>query len=67
MTVVESLKRRAGVLGAGLLSFLAVLAVMRASAGEPLVQPSGDLGLVIGVVLVAAIFVVSDRRGSRAR
>ncbi|MGD1036688.1 MAG: hypothetical protein ABR878_05725 [Roseiarcus sp.] len=70
MSVVEALKRRAGLLAAGFLSFLAVLALMRWSGGEPLLQPSADLGLVIGFIFVAAFFVMNDthgRRGGRAR
>ncbi len=63
MSVVESLKRRAGLLAAGFLSFLAVLALMRWSGGEPLVQPSADFGLVVGLVFVAAFFVMNDARG----
>jgi hypothetical protein len=60
MTVVESLKRRARFLAAGFLSFLVVLAAIRWSGGQPLVQPAGDIGLIIGFVFVAAFFVVSD-------
>ena len=43
---------------------------MRWSGGEPLVQPSADIGLVIGFVFVAAFFVMNDtygQRGSKAR
>ncbi len=70
MSVVESLKRRAGFLAAGFLSFLAILALMRWSDGEALLQPSADFGLVVGFVFVAAFFAMNDsrgRRGSRAR
>jgi hypothetical protein len=70
MNVVESLKRHARFLAAGFLSFLAILAAMRWSEGEPLVQPPSDLGLVIGFVLIAAFFVVNDtggQGGSKAR
>ena len=70
MSVVESLRRRAGLLAAGFLSFLAILALMRWSGREPLLQPSADLGLVVGFIFVAAFFVINDlhgRRGSRAQ
>jgi hypothetical protein len=43
---------------------------MRGSEGEPLVQPSTDVGLVIGFVFVAAFFVINDtsgRGGSKTR
>jgi hypothetical protein len=40
-----------------------VLALMRWSGGEPLVQPSGDFGLIVGIVFVAAFFVINDARG----
>ena len=43
MTVIESLKRRARFLVAGFLSFLVVLAAIRWSGGEPLLQPAGDI------------------------
>jgi hypothetical protein len=60
MSVIESLKRRGRFLAAGFLSFLVVLAAIRWSGGEPLLQPAGDLGLVIGFLFVAAFFVISD-------
>ncbi len=63
MSLVESLERRAGFLAAGFLSFLAALGLMRWSGGEPLVQPSGDFGLIVGIVFVAAFFVINDARG----
>ncbi len=65
MSVVESPRLRAGLLAAGFLSFLAVLALMGRSGGEPLVQASADLGLVVGFVLVAAFFVMNDAHGQR--
>jgi len=37
-----------------------VLAAIRWSGGEPLLQPAGDLGLILGFVFVAGFFVVSD-------
>ena len=60
MSVVESLRRRGRFLVAGFLSFLVVLAAIRWSSGEPLLQPAGDIGLIIGFLFVAGFFVVSD-------
>jgi hypothetical protein len=71
MTVAQSLKRRSGVLVGGLGSFLVALALFRWWGGEPIVQPSGDFGIVIGAALVALYFVMSDMRapsaGAKAR
>ncbi len=70
MSVVDSLRRHARFLAAGFLSFLTILAALRWSEGEPLVQPSADVGLHIGLVFVAAFFVVNDiggQGGSKAR
>ena len=47
---------------AGFVSFLAFIAVMRLWSGEPLVQPAGDVGILIGAAMVALYFVISDRR-----
>ncbi|MGD0639518.1 MAG: hypothetical protein ABSC22_02115 [Roseiarcus sp.] len=63
MSVIESLKRHGRFLAAGFLSFLVILATMRWSEGEPLFQPSADLGLVIGFIFVAAFFVINDTHG----
>ena len=60
MNVIESLRRRARFLAAGFLSFLVVLAAIRWSSGEPLLQPAGDIGLIIGFVFVAGFFVIAD-------
>jgi Na+-translocating ferredoxin:NAD+ oxidoreductase RnfD subunit len=65
MTVIESLKHRARFLAAGFLSFLVILAAMRWSQGEALLQPAADLGLVVGFVFVAAFFVANDVNGAR--
>ena len=62
MTALDSLKKRAGVLVAGGVSFALVLVVMRWSAGDPLVQPKSDIGVLIGLVLVADYFVITDTR-----
>ena len=62
MTVLDSLKKRAGVLVAGGVSFALVLFVMRWSAGDPLVQPKSDIGVLIGLALVAVYFGIPDTR-----
>ena len=67
MTVMESLKARAGLLIGGGLSFVAALALLRAWSGDPIIQPSGDVGILIGVAMVALFFVISDTRGRGAR
>ena len=61
MSVLEPLQRRAGTLGAGLISFLMIIAALRWSNGEPIVQPAADVGIVIGVALIALFFVVTDQ------
>jgi len=66
MNALQSLRKRAGLLVAGLGSFLVILAAMRWSGGEPIFQPSGDIGIVIGVVMIALYFVLSDARASKA-
>ena len=66
MTVLDSLKKRAGVLVAGGVSFALVLFVMRWSAGDPLVQPKSDIGVLIGLALVAVYFVLTDTRNGDA-
>ena len=63
MTVLESLKNRAGVLVSGALSFAIVIGGMRLFSGEPLVQPQTDVGIVIGVAMIALYFVFTDMRG----
>jgi len=62
VTVLESLKKRAHILIAGGVSFALVLFVMRWSAGEKLVQPQSDFGVLIGLALVALYFVITDTR-----
>ena len=62
MKPLESLRRRAGWLAGGLVSFLVVLAMFRWTNGEPVVQPSGDVGILIGAALVVLYFVLSDAR-----
>lgn len=65
MSGFASLKKRAGTLGVGLITFLMILAAMRWSQGEPIVQPSADAGIAIGVVLVALFFVFTDSEESK--
>jgi hypothetical protein len=60
MTLIESFKHRARFLVAGFLSFVVVLAAIRWSGGEPLLQPASDLGLILGFVFVAGFFVYTD-------
>ena len=37
---------------------------MRFSAGDPLVEPQTDVGIVVGVAMVALFFVINNTRGS---
>ena len=62
MTALDSLRKRAGLLVAGGVSFALVLVVMRWSAGDALVQPKSDVGVLIGLALVAVYFVINDTR-----
>jgi hypothetical protein len=63
VTVLESLRNRAGLLVSGAASFVVVIGGMRFSSGEPLVQPQTDLGVVIGIAMVALYLVLNDTRG----
>jgi hypothetical protein len=63
LTVLESLKARAGLLVSGAASFAVVIAGMRLAGGEALIQPPADAGIVIGVAMVALFFVINDTRG----
>ena len=63
MTVFESLRNRAGLIVSGAASFVVVIDGMRLMSGEPLVQPRTDLGIVIGIAMVAFYFVINDTRG----
>jgi len=65
MSALDSLKKRAGTLVMGALSFVAIPAVMRLANGQPQLQPSGGVGIVIGVALVALFFVISDASASK--
>ena len=63
MSVLESLGNRAGLLVSGAASFIVVIGGMRLASGEPLIQPQTDVGIVIGVAMVALFFVLNDSRG----
>ena len=63
VTVLESLRNRAGLLVSGAASFVVVIGGMRLASGEPLIQPQTDVGIVIGVAMVALFFVLNDTRG----
>ena len=63
MTVLESLKNRSGLILSGAASFAVVIGGMRLASGEPLIQPQTDLGVVIGIAMVALYFVITDTRG----
>ena len=64
MTVLESLKNRSGLILSGAASFVVVIGGMRLSSGEPLLQPQTDIGVVIGIAMVALYFVITDTRGA---
>jgi hypothetical protein len=61
--MLESLKERAGLILSGAASFVVVIGGVRLMSGEPLVQPQTDLGIVIGIAMVALYFVITDTRG----
>jgi len=63
VTMLESLRNRARLIVSGAASFIVVIGTMRLAAGEPLVQPQADAGIVVGVALVTLFLVVKDRRG----
>jgi uncharacterized membrane protein len=63
VTVLESLKNRAGLIVSGVASFVVLIGGMRLTSGEPLIQPQTDLGIVIGIAMVALYFVLNDTRG----
>jgi hypothetical protein len=63
MTVLESLKDRAGLIVSGVGSFVVVIGGMRLAAVESRVQPQTDFGIAIGIAMVVLYFVLNDRRG----
>jgi hypothetical protein len=63
LSVLESLKSRAGLLASGVMSFIVVIGGVRLAGGEPLLQPQTDVGIPIGAVVVALFFVINDTRG----
>ncbi len=63
MTVLESLKSRAGLILSGAASFVVLVGGLRLASGEPLVQPRIDLGIVIGIAMVSLYLVLNDTRG----
>jgi hypothetical protein len=65
VTALESLRNRSRLLAAGAASFVVAIGGMRLVSGEPLIQPNSDLGIVIGIAMVALYFVIQDTRGSR--
>ena len=67
MTIIDSLRKNANFLLSGCGSAVIILGLMRWSSGEPLVQPQSDLGLVLGVILVAAFVVLNDLRASNGK
>jgi hypothetical protein len=67
VTVIESLRKNVRFLLSGFASAVVVFGLMRWSNGEPLVQPQSDLGLVLGVILVAAFMVLNDLRASNGK
>jgi hypothetical protein len=67
VTVLESLRNRAGVLVSGAASFAVVVGAVRLAGGEPLAQPQTDVGIVFGVAMVALFFVINDTRGGGER
>jgi hypothetical protein len=64
MTALESLRNRARFLIAGAASFAVALGVTRWGAGEALVQPQSDIGVILGLGLIALYFVLTDTRTS---
>jgi len=63
VTVIESLRNRAGLIASGAASFVVLVGGIRLASGEPLVQPQTDLGVVIGIAMVALYLVLNDTRG----
>ena len=66
MTALESVKNLADLIVSGAASFM-VVGGMRLAGGEPLVQPQADVGILVGVAMVALFFVINDMRGGAER
>jgi len=67
VTIGQSLRKNALFLLSGLVSGLVVLAILRQSEGQPLVQPQSDFGIVLGFVLIAAFLVYKDLRAPNGK
>ena len=65
MTVLDSLKNRAGLILSGAVSFVVLIGGVRFAGGEPLVQPHTDVGIVLGVALMTLFLVLNDVRGAK--
>jgi uncharacterized membrane protein YhhN len=63
----DSLRKSVPVLLLGLVSYVAFLMAMRASAGEPFFQPQSDFGILIGAALVALIVIVRNIRETNGK
>jgi len=63
VTIFASLRNRAGLIVSGAASFVVLVGGVRLASGEPLVQPQADVGIVVGIAMVALYFVPSDTRG----
>jgi hypothetical protein len=67
VTALESVKNFADLIVSGAASFMVVVGGMRLAGGEPLVQPQADVGILVGVAMVALFFVINDMRGGAER
>jgi hypothetical protein len=63
VTVLQSVRARAGFLASGAASFVVLVGGLRLVSGEPLLQPRTYIGIVVGVAMVALYLVLSDTRG----
>jgi uncharacterized membrane protein YhhN len=62
VTIGQALGKSVGFLILGVISYVAVLAVMRASAGENIFQPQSDYGILLGAAIVAVIVIARNLR-----
>jgi hypothetical protein len=65
--LIESLRKNATLLLSGLVTAVFALILMRELGGEPLIQPPGDFGILIGAMLVTAFLIVRDIRESNGK